>query len=265
MNSSPARPSQTADLGLRISEINYHPGQPTRSEIAAGFDDANDFEFLELLNTSDNSIDLSQVEFRRTAEDEGIAFAFSEGAVAQLAPGERVVVVEDLAAFQLRYGAAIAVAGEWSGQLSNGGEALSLVVNAAPMLEFRYDDAWHPSTDGEGFTLELVDPLNPDRSTLNSKEAWRPSSRPGGSPGTAGRPVAGDSNGDGIFDSADLVLVFQIGEYEDGIPGNSTFEQGDWDGDGDFTTADFVFAFQQGTYTSEAGRAASRRRARGFL
>lgn len=62
----------------------------------------------------------------------------------------------------------------------------------------------------------------------------------------------GDVNGDGIFDSSDLLLVFQAGEYEDGNPGNSTFEEGDWDGDGDFTTSDLLLAFREGHYVSTA-------------
>ena len=61
--------------------------------------------------------------------------------------------------------------------------------------------------------------------------------------------VPGDSNGDGVFNSADLVEVFRLGKYEDGIEGNATFEEGDWNGDGDFGSADLVFAFQAGTYT----------------
>jgi hypothetical protein len=60
--------------------------------------------------------------------------------------------------------------------------------------------------------------------------------------------VPGDANGDGRFDSEDLVAVFQAGEYEDDIPGNSTFAEGDWNGDGDFTSRDFVAAFQYGAY-----------------
>ena len=56
--------------------------------------------------------------------------------------------------------------------------------------------------------------------------------------------LVGDSNDDGIFNSADLVKIFQVGEYEDDIVGNSTFDDGDWIGDGEFTTADLVFAFQ---------------------
>ncbi|MCA9214817.1 MAG: hypothetical protein KDB27_17220 [Planctomycetales bacterium] len=62
----------------------------------------------------------------------------------------------------------------------------------------------------------------------------------------------GDANGDGVFNSSDLVAAFIAGEFEDDIPGNSTFEEGDWNGDGDFTTADLVTAFQHNTYSSNA-------------
>lgn len=62
----------------------------------------------------------------------------------------------------------------------------------------------------------------------------------------------GDSNGDGIFNSADLVSVFVLGEYEDGIAANSDWVDGDWDLDGDFTSSDFVVAFQAGFYSTDA-------------
>ena len=58
----------------------------------------------------------------------------------------------------------------------------------------------------------------------------------------------GDSNLDGRFDTNDLVLVLQGGEYEDNIPGNSTWATGDWNGDGDFTVNDIVLALQAGGY-----------------
>ncbi|MFC1757651.1 DNRLRE domain-containing protein [Planctomycetota bacterium] len=58
----------------------------------------------------------------------------------------------------------------------------------------------------------------------------------------------GDSNLDGEFGSADLVVVFQGNTYEDDIPGNSTWETGDWNGDGDFDTSDLVAAFSEGAY-----------------
>ena len=56
--------------------------------------------------------------------------------------------------------------------------------------------------------------------------------------------LPGDANRDGEFTTADLVQVFQAGEYEDEIENNSTWEEGDWDCDGDFTTADLVLAFR---------------------
>ena len=63
---------------------------------------------------------------------------------------------------------------------------------------------------------------------------------------------AGDANGDGLFTSADMVQVFQTGEYEDNIVGNSTFAEGDWNGDGDFTSSDMVMAFQTGRYEAKS-------------
>jgi hypothetical protein len=58
----------------------------------------------------------------------------------------------------------------------------------------------------------------------------------------------GDANLDGEFNSADLVQVFQKGEYEDELALNSTWADGDWNGNGDFGTDDFVLAFQEGGY-----------------
>ena len=58
----------------------------------------------------------------------------------------------------------------------------------------------------------------------------------------------GDANLDGEFNSADLVLVFRTGEYEDSIPRNSSWETGDWTGDGEFDSSDIVMAFQAGGY-----------------
>ena len=78
------------------------------------------------------------------------------------------------------------------------------------------------------------DALIADR--VQSKVTWFENRKPG------------DSNGDGQFDSSDLVAVFRSGEYEDGNNGNSTFEEGDWNGDGDFTSADLVLAFRSGGY-----------------
>jgi hypothetical protein len=62
----------------------------------------------------------------------------------------------------------------------------------------------------------------------------------------------GDANLDVVFNSSDLVLIFQAGEYEDEIAGNSTWADGDWNGDGEFTTADLVAALQDGPFMAAA-------------
>ena len=62
------------------------------------------------------------------------------------------------------------------------------------------------------------------------------------------RTWLGDSNLDGEFNSTDFVKVFQAGEYEDGMPMNSTWATGDWNGDGDFSSSDFVVAFADGGF-----------------
>ena len=59
---------------------------------------------------------------------------------------------------------------------------------------------------------------------------------------------AGDATGDGRFDSTDLIQVFRLGQYEDGIDDNSDWTSGDWDGDQEFSTSDLVWAFRNSPY-----------------
>ncbi len=56
----------------------------------------------------------------------------------------------------------------------------------------------------------------------------------------------GDVNLDGGFNTMDLVQMFQAGEYDDGIPGNSTWAEGDVNGDGDFDSGDLVASLHTG-------------------
>ena len=44
-----------------------------------------------------------------------------------------------------------------------------------------------------------------------------------------------------MFDREDLQLVFQVGEYNDGIAGSSTWATGDWNCDGEFDREDLVW------------------------
>ena len=58
----------------------------------------------------------------------------------------------------------------------------------------------------------------------------------------------GDSNLDGEFGTADLIQIFQAGEYEDSIAANSTWAEGDWNGDQEFDTGDLIMSFQSGGF-----------------
>jgi hypothetical protein len=66
------------------------------------------------------------------------------------------------------------------------------------------------------------------------------------------QPLVGDVNDDGLFNSADLVVVFQAGKYEDGIARNTVFAEGDWNGDQEFDSAELVLAFQIGHFSLES-------------
>jgi hypothetical protein len=54
----------------------------------------------------------------------------------------------------------------------------------------------------------------------------------------------GDANGDGQFDSSDLVQVFQAAAYESDR--SALWGEGDWNGDGRFDSSDLVLAFARG-------------------
>ena len=233
---------------LRITEVNYHPSRLLGSEVAAGVSDSDDFEFIELTNVGDATISLDGIELVQTDDQQGVAFRFdaSTSSISELAPGARVVVVENETAFGVRY-PDVQIAGAWQGGLANSSETITLAYLGVAIQQFTYHDTWYPTTDGGGSTLVIVDP-SAASAELSKKEAWRPSPMLGGSPGTDSI-APGDANGDGIFSSEDLVLVSQAGEYEDDTNGNSTFFEGDWNGDGDFTSLDLVFAFTTTGFT----------------
>jgi hypothetical protein len=115
------------------------------------------------------------------------------------------VIVKNAEAFKMRYGWHPLVAGEYDGLLDNAGERIQLGDAADELiLDFEYDDRWHPSTDGGGFSLVISDELA-DYNSWNSPENWRPSSRFGGSPGAPDpTPDSADADGDGLPDHWEL-------------------------------------------------------------
>lgn len=60
----------------------------------------------------------------------------------------------------------------------------------------------------------------------------------------------GDVDGDNLFNSRDLVLIFRAGKFEQDADANWT--EGDWNGDGRFNSSDLVDVFQNGRYVAAA-------------
>jgi hypothetical protein len=241
-----ANPNPVLD-SLRITEVQYNPAPPSAGELGAGFDN-DDFEYIELTNIGQQTISLAGVQLVRSGDaQQGVAFDFATGSVQELAPGQAIVVVEDRDAIRLRYGAATPIAGQWSGGLGNDAETITLVVGGTVIHQFTYEDNWYDPTDGDGRALQIINAYHPDLASWSLASSWRPSATPLGTPG-ATEALPGDANHDAVFNSADLVVLLQSNEYEDGISGNSQFEEGDFNGDGDFTTNDFVWAFQYAVY-----------------
>ncbi|MCP4193759.1 MAG: hypothetical protein GY768_24365 [Planctomycetaceae bacterium] len=253
----------TTQQFLRVSELMYHP----RDTQAGDRFETDDFEFIELVNTSNTeTINLNNVRF-----SEGIHFDFPN---LMLAPGERVVTVRNEDAFVSRYGSDIRVIGEYGRtaedyKLSNGGESIRLEIASGDLIQqFTYDDEWFTNTDGEGFSLNHQD-LTGNTTTWNSAAAWTSSVRVGGTPGSA-ETIAGDFNNDAQIDQTDIGLLCQAiptGETrfdlnEDGIVGQRDLEVlvedlantsfGDANLDGVFNADDLLQIFQAGEYEDQA-------------
>ncbi len=133
---------------VRLTEVNYHPSPPTVAEISAGYLNSNDFEFIRITNSGAGPVDLTGIYFST-----GVEFTSPEGLQNWLPAGASVVVVENKAAFQSRYGSAFTILGQFKGELDDGGE--SIVLNdktGAVIADFTYDDggAWPARADGGG-------------------------------------------------------------------------------------------------------------------
>lgn len=184
--------------GLVITEVMYHPTDPTPAEVAAGFDDDDFFEYLELKNVGSTVLDLTDVRFTK-----GVDFDFRGSAYTTLAPGEIVLVVRSIAAFEMRYGGGLPIAGEFdpNDKLSNSSDLVKLSFGAGDTIRaFTYlDDApWPTAADGTGRSLTLIDPAAvPDHALAAS---WRASFSTAGTPG---QDESSDPFGDWLADQGE--------------------------------------------------------------
>jgi hypothetical protein len=174
---TPAQPTPLQQ-GLRISALLYAPAPPTAGEAQQVPNVLpEDFEWVELLNIGATTLDLSGARFAA-----GIDFVFPPGT--SLAPGQRTLVVGNLAAFRARYQGGPTVAGEFAGNLDNDGEELQLEdATGETVLEFTYAGKWSPAADSLGHALIVKAPVTTPWSSWELPATWAPSLTPGGSPG----------------------------------------------------------------------------------
>ena len=159
-------PSAVSPLkgNLRLSEIMYNP---------IGGDA---FEYVELLNAGSSEVNLRDAQF-----DRGITYRFGN---LSLAAGERIVVAKNRESFLSRYGTEgiRLAAGQFEGRLKNGGETIALIDGDGDrVFEVDYADsgAWPGRADGNGSSLEVIDP----QLDLNNPANWNSSIRYQGTPG----------------------------------------------------------------------------------
>ncbi len=168
---------------LRVTEIMYNPPAPTQDEIDAFPEELQEhvdndwFEYVELQNVGDKPLDLEGMRF-----SDGIDFTFP---ARTLGAGEYVLVVRDQFAFEVRYGTALTIAGEFEGALDNAGENIFVECAVGGGIhDFDYKNGWFDHTDGGGFSLVVRDPLQ-DAALWGAKDGWRASWQEGGNPGAA--------------------------------------------------------------------------------
>ncbi|MFT4547080.1 MAG: hypothetical protein ACI9UA_003405 [Pseudoalteromonas tetraodonis] len=200
-----------SNANLVITEIHYRPLPPTPAEGDAGHNERSNFEFIELMNIGTKDVDMTNVRFTS-----GISFDFDDSAIGfLLTPGQRVLLVNNLAAFQFRYPsvAAADIAGEYSGNLNNDGEPLALLASDSSVIrDFTYNDKspWPESADGDGFSLVLIYPSsNPDHADPFS---WRPSVSLHGNPAASDAVgFTGNPSEDNDVDDVPALIEYLLG------------------------------------------------------
>ena len=166
---------------LRVSELMFDPSEPPEGSIYT----PGNFEFIELQNTSNQTLSLEGVSF-----SDGVNFTFTGSSLTSLVPGGCALVVSNQTAFESRYGTGLPIAGEYEGGLDKKGEKIALNDSrGGAIVEFEYSDGrgWPGATCGAGHSIVPLPMalVNEPTGSLQYGGNWRASAYIGGSPGGA--------------------------------------------------------------------------------
>src|SRR5258706_997804 len=155
---------------LRVTELNYNPKVPVGSTFTS-----QDYEYIELQNTGAAAINPGGATFTN-----GITYTFPS---MTLQPGQRILLVKNVAVFESLYGTGLPVVGTYTGALNDAGEEITLVQGNSIVFDFTYSDGWYPITDGGGYTLTALNPSQAP-ALFSTAAGWRASDVVNGTPGT---------------------------------------------------------------------------------
>jgi len=158
---------QTVESPLAITEVMYHA-------------ESNQLDFIEIQNVSSQSVSLLGYSL-----DSSVEFQFG---MATLEPGQFAIVADNTNAFLSATSVpANTLLGEYSGNLDNSAEKVSLKFAGESLISFSYSDArnWPQAADGGGHSLvPLASALETEAAgLLDYGGNWRASATFGGSPG----------------------------------------------------------------------------------
>jgi hypothetical protein len=142
---------------LVITKIMYHPDSTLK------FPDSDAQEFLEIRNTGSKTVSLNGVFFS------GTGFVYQFPWYSEIFPNSVKILANKSDVFLAKYG--FSPSGQFTRNLSNAGEKLVLADGFGNVIDsVSYSDhAPWPNADGNGYFLELIDPLSDNSLASN----WR--------------------------------------------------------------------------------------------
>ena len=183
---TPGSENRGKPVEILISEIMYHPGHEDETPENLGE------EYIELFNRGGDPVSLGGWRFT-----DGVDFTIPGDPI--LGVGEYFVVAADVNAFTAKYPGVTNFVAGWTGRLSNSGEKIELVDHAGVLVDqVEYSDQgewavrqlgpvdyghrgweWSEAHDGEGKSLELINPAMPNDYGRN----WAATDSSEGTPG----------------------------------------------------------------------------------